>query len=108
MNLQEIKTKLDKARDDRARTDERLALLNRQKKELEKEMEKYGVKTISDIEDKELKLKEELDTIVKNLESLESNILLDKFEKEDEEGDPEEKKIIDEIVGEDDVLKGLI
>lgn len=105
MKLQELKSKIDEVRDKKSRIDERMSLLMSQKKELEVKMEKLGVKTIEDINKKESELKGELESLVVKLESLESNILLDKLDSEEKE---EEKKIIDDLVDNDDVLKGLI
>jgi chromosome segregation ATPase len=105
VKLQELKSKIDEVRDKKSRIDERMSLLMSQKKELEVKMEKLGVKTIEDINKKESELKGELESLVVKLESLESNILLDKLDSEEKE---EEKKIIDDLVDNDDVLKGLI
>jgi len=94
MNLQELKEKLDEAKDEKARAEERLKTLKEQKEELEVELKKYGIKGIKEIDKRTEELQSELELLFDKLNSVEKDVLL--TEEAESDIDKETASIIDE------------
>jgi len=94
MNLQELKEKLDEAKDEKARAEERLKTLKEQKEELEVELKKYGIKGIKEIDKRTEELQSELELLFDKLNSVEKDVLL--TEEAESDIDKEIASIIDE------------
>lgn len=70
LNLQEIKDKLDKAKEERTRCEERLKAVEKEKEELLGELKELGLKSFDEIEPELEKVKKEIEGIMKEMDNI--------------------------------------